>query len=156
MRFLGLEVSTAPACWNPHLFEVSIDTSFCHMCFTVTTFVPMTQEAYLQYYLDMRRTSAPQFGPPTPASGFSVSSGVKLMSSEVVDSVPGSESRYLRLSCPVPGPMFDGEPATTICSLCAARLDADTSGCEELGRDTHNCFPPSAHRCCLISLCLSS
>ncbi|KAH9016132.1 hypothetical protein EDB85DRAFT_2021856 [Lactarius pseudohatsudake] len=77
------------------------------------------EETRLRYYLDEGRTSVPQFGPPTPAFTFSE---------------PGR---------PAPGPIVDGKSATIICSMCAARLDADAQGCEEyeatsegLGRDT--------------------
>ena len=117
---------------------------FCCICFTPTTFMSTTQEARLRYYLDEGRTSVPQFGPPTSAPAFSVSSEVKSTSSEVVSSAPGSESSHLGLGYPVPMPTFDGESTTPICSLCAARLSADSQAPkedEELGGDKRKFFP---------------
>jgi len=124
---------------------------FCHMCanaacFIATTFVPATQEVRLRYYIDEGLTSVPQFCPPTTASAFSVSSRVKC--SGAVAAVPDPGSIYLGSGCPAPVPTVDIETATSICTLCAARFDADTQGCEEyeatsegLGRDTRNFFP---------------
>lgn len=109
LRFLDLEINPDPALLDPHSFE----------------------EARLRYYLDEGRSSAPHFGPPVPAFAFSVSSGDKSTSSEGVAAVAGSGSIYIGLGCPVPGPTFYGDSATTICSLCAARLDPGAEGCEE-------------------------
>ncbi|KAF8261958.1 hypothetical protein EI94DRAFT_745937 [Lactarius quietus] len=85
-------------------------------------------------------TSVLQFGPPTPTLALSVSSEVKLTSWD-------SGSSYLRLGCPIPGLTVDEESATSLCSLCAAGLDAGTENHEEheassegLGRDTRNFF----------------
>ncbi|KAI9456854.1 hypothetical protein BJY52DRAFT_1275024 [Lactarius psammicola] len=108
LRFQDLEIDTDPARWDPHSFE----------------------EARLRYYLDEGLTSVPQFGPSIPASAFSVSSRVKSMSS---DAVPDSGSSCFGLGCPASGPTVDGESTTSLCSLCAAKLDADVQGCEEYG-----------------------
>ncbi|KAF8261961.1 hypothetical protein EI94DRAFT_1744836 [Lactarius quietus] len=94
------------------------------------------EEERLRYYLDEGFISVPRFGPPTPTPAFSVTWGVTPTSSD-------SGSSYLGLGCPIPGPTVDEESTTGICSLCAARLDADTGDCEEseatsegLGRET--------------------
>lgn len=145
MRFLDLEISTDPARWDPHSFEVRINNSFFVLCCTLRPHLCRQPRKHACDITSMWGAhQPPQFGPPTSASAFSVSSGVKPTSSDVVNSVPGLQSSYLGLGCPVPGLTFDGESATTICSLCAARLDVDSRGCddyEELGRDTRNCFP---------------
>ena len=97
----------------------------------------------MRYYLDEGLASVPQlrFGPPTTAPAFSVSSGVK---PEVSD----SRTSYLELGGPVPRTAVDGESATSTCSLCAARLDADVERDEKneaisegSDRDTCNFFP---------------
>jgi len=128
---------------------------FCHIyanaaCFIATTLLPATQEARLRDYLG--EAFVPRFGPPTPAPAFSVASRV---------AVPHSGSGYLGLGCPAPGPAVDRESSTRICSLCAARLDADVQGCKEyeatpegLDRDKRNFFSLSVRHCFLISLCL--
>ncbi|KAI9439561.1 hypothetical protein H4582DRAFT_1941543 [Lactarius indigo] len=74
------------------------------------------EEARLRYYLDEGLTPIPQFGPPTPASAFSG---------------PGR---------PIPVPTVDEESTTSICSMCAVRLDADAqeyeATSEGLGRES--------------------
>ncbi|KAI9456860.1 hypothetical protein BJY52DRAFT_1379845 [Lactarius psammicola] len=119
-----------------------LGSTFVRACFIAITFVSTTQEVRLRYYLDEGLTSVPQFGPPTPASAFSISSRVKYSSSKAVAAVSDSGSSYLGLGCPAPRPMVDGESATSICSLCAAGLDGVVQDCEEyevtsegLGRD---------------------
>ena len=84
----------------------------------------MLQEERLRYYLDDGLTSDPQFGPPMPTPAFSVSSPVKPTSQD-------SESNYPGLGCLIP-PVVVDESATSTCSLCAARVDADVKGDEEV------------------------
>jgi hypothetical protein len=98
------------------------------------------QEERLRYYLDEGLTSVPHFDSPTTAPAFSVSSGVEPTS---LDSGPS----YLGLGSSSPGKTVDEESATSTCSLCAARLNADAEDDEEykatsegLGRDTRNVF----------------
>lgn len=97
----------------------------------------------MRYYIDEGRIPVPQFGLSTPAPPFSVSLPVKSTPPEAAAAVPDSGFSYLGLGCTIPRQTFDGESASTICSLCAARLGSDAQDFgqfEELGRDIRNVF----------------